>query len=369
MTGRWRIALAGALVVVVALVTGAGPRTGPTPADPAPTPAPQGLVSGLQALDQKISQTIQKVENNELKGSELEKAAGALRDDLYKLLVDYFPPVFGLPFYKVFNGFLGIDSYINNTAWWAAGNQEKTTSEKDKAVASIDHAKAELKGLQDELTGSGASGVPPALLKGLKHLNEGLTTAAQRARAGSLKLTELSDLNYEKRHLIRDNTQGISLFGQPFAHVEYELESVAYALERVQYGVPFGTTPHKNTAASALRGARYNKEILEDTVVQPVVSISATFYAKGASGACEDTQSDPNFGETCYSVSATPPNAETQLEYRWSLAPPVQDSPPVTNPNPGCVKFHPLPNKAKMFLDAVWHHGDEDGCNHMVEGP
>jgi hypothetical protein len=88
----------------------------------------------------------------------------------------------------------------------------------------------------------------------------------------------------------------------------------------------------------------------------PAVSgIGATFYPAGTAGACEDTSTYPNNGETCYSVSASDPDGDT-LGYQWSIAAPVQD--------PGCESFRILSNTL-----AVWHHGNSDGCDHTKEGP
>jgi hypothetical protein len=90
----------------------------------------------------------------------------------------------------------------------------------------------------------------------------------------------------------------------------------------------------------------------------PQAGLSATFIALGGSGPCEDKAGYVNYGETCYTLHATDPDGDT-LTKTWSLLPPVVD--------PGCSDFHVLspPVPADTW---VWHHGDQDGCNHAVEG-
>ncbi|MFI5091146.1 MAG: hypothetical protein ACHP7P_13915, partial [Terriglobales bacterium] len=58
---------------------------------------------------------------------------------------------------------------------------------------------------------------------------------------------------------------------------------------------------------------------------------------------------------THYSVTASDP-AGRPLTYKWSLVPPAVD--------PGCNHFAAQPDNS-----AIWKHGDQDGCNHLVQGP
>lgn len=58
---------------------------------------------------------------------------------------------------------------------------------------------------------------------------------------------------------------------------------------------------------------------------------------------------------THYSVTATDAGG-LPLTYRWSLVPPAAD--------PGCNHFSAQPDHS-----AIWKHGDQDGCNHLVQGP
>lgn len=58
---------------------------------------------------------------------------------------------------------------------------------------------------------------------------------------------------------------------------------------------------------------------------------------------------------TTYTASATDPDGD-KLTTSWSLVPPAQD--------PHCNKFLTL-----LPTKAVWHHGDQDNCNHGVQGP
>lgn len=60
---------------------------------------------------------------------------------------------------------------------------------------------------------------------------------------------------------------------------------------------------------------------------------------------------------TYYSVDATPAPGKT-LTYRWKLRPPLLD--------PGCARFAA---SATHPDQAVWHHGDADGCAHGKLGP
>jgi PKD repeat protein len=58
---------------------------------------------------------------------------------------------------------------------------------------------------------------------------------------------------------------------------------------------------------------------------------------------------------TTYIASATDSDGD-KLKLSWQLAAPTQD--------PGCNKFSTL-----SPTSAIWHHGDQDGCNHAVQGP
>ena len=55
---------------------------------------------------------------------------------------------------------------------------------------------------------------------------------------------------------------------------------------------------------------------------------------------------------THYTVTAQDPSGKT-LTYQWRLIPPTTDA--------GCNHFSATGNTA------VWHHGDQDGCNHNVQ--
>lgn len=57
---------------------------------------------------------------------------------------------------------------------------------------------------------------------------------------------------------------------------------------------------------------------------------------------------------TYYVATATDKDGDT-LTYTWSLKPPKAD--------PGCSAFAVQP-----ATQAVWHHGDQDGCNHQIYG-
>ena len=63
----------------------------------------------------------------------------------------------------------------------------------------------------------------------------------------------------------------------------------------------------------------------------------------------------PRFFETSYTASATDTDGD-KLKLSWQLSPPVVD--------PNCKKFATVSPK-----QAIWHHGDQDGCNHAVQGP
>ena len=69
--------------------------------------------------------------------------------------------------------------------------------------------------------------------------------------------------------------------------------------------------------------------------------IKATFIAKAF--------------ETSYTASATDADGD-KLKLSWQLSPPVVD--------PKCNKFVTV-----SPTQAIWHHGDFDGCNHAVQGP
>jgi PKD repeat protein len=58
---------------------------------------------------------------------------------------------------------------------------------------------------------------------------------------------------------------------------------------------------------------------------------------------------------TNYSASATDPDGD-KLTMSWQLSPPTQDL--------RCNKFATVSS-----TKAIWHHGDQDGCNHAVQGP
>ena len=105
-------------------------------------------------------------------------------------------------------------------------------------------------------------------------------------------LQEIADFA-EKLKLIDDNTKGVSPFGQPFGEVYRRLDALTFDFEVTEFGIPFGTTTTKHHALDILKAAKASKEALQDQVIQPVVSISATFYPKGAAGACDDTQFHP----------------------------------------------------------------------------
>ena len=57
---------------------------------------------------------------------------------------------------------------------------------------------------------------------------------------------------------------------------------------------------------------------------------------------------------TYYHVAAS--GGSGKYRYQWALAPPSGD--------PGCNHFGPLPNDPTT---AIWHHGDQDGCDHNVQ--
>jgi len=59
---------------------------------------------------------------------------------------------------------------------------------------------------------------------------------------------------------------------------------------------------------------------------------------------------------TTYSVQVSGNVGSTT--YQWSLQAPAAD--------PTCRKFGVVPTDPRT---AIWHHGDQDGCNHAVEGP
>ncbi|MGH2934872.1 MAG: hypothetical protein ACRDL2_10235, partial [Gaiellaceae bacterium] len=58
---------------------------------------------------------------------------------------------------------------------------------------------------------------------------------------------------------------------------------------------------------------------------------------------------------TYYTAKATDPDGDS-LTYTWSLKPPKAD--------PGCSMF-----ASPSSTQAVWHHGDQHGCNHQIYGP
>lgn len=64
---------------------------------------------------------------------------------------------------------------------------------------------------------------------------------------------------------------------------------------------------------------------------------------------------NPSAFATTYTASATDADGD-KLKMTWTLAPPTQD--------PGCKMF-----VTASPMQAVWHHGDKDGCNHAVQGP
>ena len=64
---------------------------------------------------------------------------------------------------------------------------------------------------------------------------------------------------------------------------------------------------------------------------------------------------NPKAFATTYIASATDADGD-KLKLSWQLAPPTQD--------PKCNKFATV-----TPTQAIWHHGDQDGCNHAVQGP
>lgn len=64
---------------------------------------------------------------------------------------------------------------------------------------------------------------------------------------------------------------------------------------------------------------------------------------------------DPTAFATTYTASASDPDGD-KLSFRWSLTPPAVD--------PKCNKFSQL-----SVTKAIWHHGDQDRCNHAAQGP
>ena len=59
---------------------------------------------------------------------------------------------------------------------------------------------------------------------------------------------------------------------------------------------------------------------------------------------------------THYSVTASDISGGRTLTYKWELKPPAAD--------PNCNHFSQQPDNT-----AIWHHGDQDGCNHNVQVP
>jgi hypothetical protein len=68
-----------------------------------------------------------------------------------------------------------------------------------------------------------------------------------------------------------------------------------------------------------------------------------------------EAQFDSANRQTVYTEKATDPEGR-DLKYHWSL---------VEHNDPTCVNFEPnRPHENQ----AIWHHGDDQGCNHSLEG-
>jgi hypothetical protein len=63
----------------------------------------------------------------------------------------------------------------------------------------------------------------------------------------------------------------------------------------------------------------------------------------------------PAQSQTVYTQRATNPDGR-DLRYRWTL---------VEHNDPTCINFEP--NEPREH-QAIWHHADNQGCNHNLEG-
>ncbi|HYM66262.1 MAG TPA: hypothetical protein VEW68_03125 [Patescibacteria group bacterium] len=97
-----------------------------------------------------------------------------------------------------------------------------------------------------------------------------------------------------------------------------------------------------------------------------VLGLAAATLAVGASATAALADSAPTVGPvqaecvpsefaTHYRIVAADPNGRS-LTYQWTLAAPAAD--------PNCNHFSQQPDDS-----AIWHHGDQDGCNHNVQVP
>src|SRR5437588_2877823 len=340
--------------VLTTLLLGASPSPSRTPAAAATSRAPSGLIKGLKDLDTHINGVIEKVQHGALNDKEYETAVQSLSHSYEHLLITYFPKVWGLSFASVFFGFANIDAHLANAEAWANKGNEK------EAARAIDFdAKASQEGLSSDLRN--AQGVPKALLDGLDTLGMNLEHTGKQARSGALKGAALrgavNKLEAEKHGLIKDNSQDVPIFGQPFNTEYLLLEKIHIEFRQLVEGVPFGHhLRRKVPRLDRLRAAKASKQTFEATVVPPGVGrIQAQFFPKGSPGACDNSTSNPNYGETCYGVVV---DNLTSGSHDWGLIPPFQDT--------NCKLLIDLQDPPESFV-SVWHHGDEDGCNHGVE--
>jgi hypothetical protein len=83
---------------------------------------------------------------------------------------------------------------------------------------------------------------------------------------------------------------------------------------------------------------------------------STAFYAKPPKLKPIEAEFEPANRQTVYTERATSPDGR-DLKYHWTL---------VEHNDPTCINFEPNEPRENQ---AIWHHADDQGCNHNLEGP
>jgi len=323
-------------------------------------PGPQGLFQDLNQLDTMIKALTTGVEKDELGIHRMTNLVGEIDALKERMMRAYFQREdHGIELGTVFLRLDCLDSKL------ALGYGKAVAQGKAKPSDIADDfrfGKICLDRLRSQLRGANAE--PAGILTDLKAIDDKVAELIKKEEGSSPpEVPSIEQIGREKRLFVdKYFNPKPAPYGVPFPDWYRALDLVDHELALgLGKALARGRLGREDILDNFQRAERIKtsllKEVRTNGNAEPVVDdFASDFFPKGSANPCENAAGNVNYGETCYKVKAFDDDGD-RLTYAWDLVPPVQD--------PTCNVFHVLADTQT----AVWHHGDEDHCDHTKEGP